>query len=92
MDLKISIKLLKISWHLLNTVNIQKPDRYGFGMVDSCLVVEWSGFRMKNGRQSIRKPDSKSIQKMNISNPNGPDFGCWLYLYMERYIDKLQIK
>jgi hypothetical protein len=29
---------------------IQKPDVSGFRMVDLCLVVEWSGFRMAKTR------------------------------------------
>jgi hypothetical protein len=42
---------------------IQKPeDLYGFQML-------WQPF-------CIKKPDSKSVRKMNIGNPDGPDFGC----------------
>jgi hypothetical protein len=35
-----------------------------------------SGFRMQNGRQSIRKLDEKSVRKMTIQKPDGPDFEC----------------
>jgi hypothetical protein len=35
-----------------------------------------SGFRMQNGGQSIRKPDSKTVRKMTIQKLDGPDLGC----------------
>jgi hypothetical protein len=35
-----------------------------------------SSFQMQNGRQSSQKPDSKSVRKMTICNPDGPDFRC----------------